>query len=207
MQSNQSPNGSIVYVVGDSTDVCEGLISVLQCAGLRGEFFKTPREFLANTRPNVTSCLIVLLAGMSGLDFQSELARAKIHIPIIFITGHGDIPMTVKAMKAGAVEFLSKPVREQDLLDAIRIALDLDQYRRERSRRTTDLHARYGVLSGREREVMKCVCAGLMNKQAAAELGVSEITVKVHRHNLMKKLGATSLADLVRMSVDLQTAE
>jgi FixJ family two-component response regulator len=144
--------------------------------------------------------LDVRLPGRSGLDFQAELANAQINIPIIFLTGYGDIPMTVKAMKAGAVEFLTKPPREQDLLDAVQIALERDRARRELNEKTHSLRERFQSLSVREQQVMGMVCAGLMNKQAAAEIGVSEITVKVHRHNLMRKLGARSLAELVRMA-------
>ena len=160
-----------------------------------------PTEFLTAKRPDEVSCLIldVRLPGLSGLDFQAELARTQMTIPIIFITGHGDIPMSVKAMKGGAVEFLAKPVREQDLLDAVRVALDRDLARREADAKTRDLRERYSTLSTREQQVMALVCAGNMNKQVAAEIGISEITVKVHRHNVMKKLGAKSLPDLVRM--------
>jgi len=140
---------------------------------------------------------------LSGLDFQAELAKAAVNIPIIFITGYGDIPMSVKAIKSGAVEFLTKPVREQDLLDAVRVALDRDRAKRELDTKVRDLRARFGALSTREQQVMSLVCAGLMNKQAAAEIGVSEVTVKVHRHNVMKKLGARSLAELVRMADSL----
>ena len=159
-------------------------------------------EFLAAKRPNEVSCLIldVRLPGLSGLDFQTELARTKTSIPIIFITGHGDIPMSVKAMKSGAVEFLAKPIREQDLLDAVRVALDRDRAWREESAKARDLRERYNALSAREQQVMALVCSGKMNKQTAAELGISEITVKVHRHNVLKKLGAKSLPDLVRMA-------
>jgi RNA polymerase sigma factor (sigma-70 family) len=159
-------------------------------------------EFLAYKRPEEPSCLIldVRLPGLSGLDFQTELAKAQSDIPIIFITGHGDIPMTVKAMKAGAVEFLTKPFRDQDLLDAVRVALERDRARRELNMQTQSLRSRYDSLSDRERHVMRLVCAGLMNKQVAAEIGLSEVTVKVHRHNLMKKLDARSFADLVRMA-------
>ena len=142
----------------------------------------------------------VRLPGLSGLDFQAELARTQINIPIIFITGHGDIPMSVKAIKGGAVEFLSKPLREQDLLDAVQVALDRSHASRTSGRKVSDLRKRYAALSAREQQVMSLVCAGLMNKQAAAEIGISEITVKVHRHNVMKKLGAKSLPDLVRMA-------
>ena len=164
--------------------------------------FGSTAEFLAVKRPDQVSCLIldVRLPGLSGLDFQTELARTQTNIPIIFITGHGDIPMSVKAMKGGAVEFLAKPVREQDLLDAVRIALDHDLARREADAKTRDLRARYNALSMREKQVMSLVSAGMMNKQTAVEIGISEITVKVHRHNVMKKLGAQSLPDLVRMA-------
>jgi RNA polymerase sigma factor (sigma-70 family) len=142
---------------------------------------------------------------LSGLDFQAELAKEQNEIPIIFITGHGDIPMTVKAMKAGAVEFLTKPFREQDMLDAVRAALDRDRRRQEFQMQMQSLRSRYDELSGREQQVMSLVCAGLMNKQIAAQIGVSEVTVKVHRHNVMKKLDARSLADLVRMADALQS--
>jgi RNA polymerase sigma factor (sigma-70 family) len=148
--------------------------------------------------------LDVRLPGLSGLDFQAELAEEQNEIPIIFITGHGDIPMTVKAMKAGAVEFLAKPFREQDMLDAVRVALDRDRRRRELQMQMQSLRSRYDALSDREQQVMSRVCAGLMNKQIAAQIGVSEVTVKVHRHNVMKKLDARSLADLVRMADALQ---
>ena len=147
--------------------------------------------------------LDVRLPGLSGLDVQAQLAEAQISIPVIFITGHGDIPMTVKAMKAGAVEFLTKPVREQDLLDAVRAALQRDRIRRDREDEIRDLRTRFDALSAREREVVARVVAGLMNKQIAAELGVSEVTVKVHRHNAMQKLGARSVADLVRIADSL----
>jgi RNA polymerase sigma factor (sigma-70 family) len=196
----------IVYVVDDDTDVREGVSALLQSVGLQLVALGSTTEFLAHKRSELPSCLIldVRLPGLSGLDFQAELTRAKIDIPIIFITGHGDIPMTVKAMKAGAVEFLTKPFREQDLLDAVRIALERDRARRELQRETQTLRSRYDALSERERQVMRLVCAGLMNKQVAAEIGVSEVTVKVHRHNVMKKLDAKSLADLVRMADALQ---
>jgi FixJ family two-component response regulator len=170
--------------------------------GLNTEVFGSTTEFLAIKLPEEVSCLIldVRLPGLSGLDFQAELAAAQIKIPIIFITGYGDIPMTVKAMKAGAVEFLTKPVRDQDLLDAVRAALDRDRSRREYDQETHELRTRFEGLSARERQIMALVTSGLMNKQIAGEVGVSEVTVKVHRHNVMKKLGATSLADLVRIA-------
>jgi FixJ family two-component response regulator len=194
-------NGQIVFVVDDDADVREGLKALLQSVGLRTEIFGSTQEFLSYRRPDGAGCLIldVRLPGSSGLDFQAELVRADIGIPVIFVTGHGDIPMSVKAMKAGAVEFLTKPIREQDLLDSVRFALDRDRARREFEKKRHELRARFDSLSPREHEVMSCVVSGLMNKQSAAEIGVSEVTVKVHRHNLMKKLGARSLAELVRM--------
>jgi FixJ family two-component response regulator len=197
-----SADNPIVYVVDDDTDVREGLRSLFESVGLRAAVFASTGEFLRSSRSEDASCLIldVRLPGLSGLDFQAELTAAKINIPIIFITGYGDIPMTVKAMKAGAVEFLTKPFREQDLLDAVRLALQRDRATREHDNARRDLRARYEALSPRERQVMSLVTAGLMNKQVAAEIGVSEITVKVHRHNVMQKLGAKSLAELVRIA-------
>jgi FixJ family two-component response regulator len=190
-----------VYIVDDDADVREGLTALLQSVGLRVLALSSTAEFLTNKRSEGPSCLIldVRLPGLSGLDFQTELSKAENDIPIIFITGHGDIPMTVKAMRAGAVEFLTKPLREQDLLDAVRLALERDRTRRELQMETQSLRARYEALSDRERRVMSLVCPGLMNKQVAAEIGLSEVTVKIHRHNVMKKLGASSFADLVRM--------
>jgi len=195
-----------VYVVDDDADVREGVSVLLQSVGLKVVALSSTKEFLAHKRSDGTSCLIldVRLPGLSGLDFQAELAKGEIDVPIIFITGHGDIPMTVKAMKAGAVEFLTKPFREQDLLDAVRVALERDRARRELQVQTQSLRARYDALSDRERQVMSFVCSGLMNKQVAAAIGVSEVTVKVHRHNLMKKLDAKSFADLVRMADTLR---
>jgi len=196
-----------VYIVDDDADVREGLAVLLQSVGLRVLALSSTAEFLANKRPEGPSCLIldVRLPGLSGLDFQSELSKTENDIPIIFVTGHGDIPMTVKAMKAGAVEFLTKPVREQDLLDAVRLALERDRTRQKLQMEIQSLRSRYEALSDRERQVMSLVCAGLMNKQVATEIGLSEVTVKVHRHNVMKKLGARSFADLVRMDDALQT--
>ena len=191
-----------MYVVDDHPDVRGGLKSLFESVGLRSETFGSAAEFLKGWRADQPSCLVldVRLPGLSGLDFQTELLKAQIDTPIIFITGHGDIPMSVKAMKAGAIEFLTKPLREQDLLDAVRLALDADRARREQNAKTADLRTRFGELSRREQEVMRLVSSGLMNKQAAAELGLSEVTVKVHRHNLMRKLGAQSLPELVRMA-------
>jgi RNA polymerase sigma factor (sigma-70 family) len=192
----------IVYVVDDDVDVREGVSALLQSVGLKVVALSSTVEFLTHKRSEEPSCLIldVRLPGLSGLDFQAELAKAQNEIPIIFITGHGDIPMSVKAMKAGAIEFLTKPFREQDILDAVRVALERDRARHELQIQTQSLRSRYDALSDREQQVMRLVCAGLMNKQVAAEIGVSEVTVKVHRHNLMKKLGAGSLAELVRMA-------
>jgi FixJ family two-component response regulator len=196
----------VVYVVDDDAYVREGLGALLQSVGLKVVTLGSTAEFLAHKRPDGPGCLIldVRLPGLSGLDFQAELAKGQNEIPIIFITAHGDIPMTVKAMKAGAVEFLTKPFREQDLLDAVRVALDRDRRRRQLQMQTQSLRSRYDALSAREQQVMSLVCAGLMNKQIAVQIGVSEITVKVHRHNVMKKLDARSFADLVRMAEALR---
>jgi FixJ family two-component response regulator len=201
----QSSGTPIVFVVDDDTDVREGFEAVFQSVGLKSLAFRSATEFLQAKVPDDVSCLIldVRLPGLNGLDFQDRLAKSDINIPIIFITGHGDIPMCAKAIKAGAVEFLTKPVREQDLLDAVKVALERDRARRERDRDAQALRGRFNALSARELEVMGLVCAGLMNKQTAARIGVSEVTVKVHRHNVMKKLGARSLADLVKMAGSL----
>ena len=200
--ANRSKDNPIVYVVDDEVDVREGLKDLFESVGLEAQVFGSAAEFLSKKLPDEVSCLIldVRLRGVSGLDFQAELAARQIRIPIIFITAYGDIPMSVKAMKAGAVEFLTKPVREQDLLDAVRAALDRDRSRREFDQETSDLRTRFEGLSARERQIMMLVTSGLMNKQIAGEIGVSEVTVKVHRHNVMKKLGAKSLADLVRIA-------
>lgn len=197
-----SEGNPIVFVVDDEACVREGLSDLLASIGLRTAAFGSTAEFLQGKSPNEVSCLIldVRLPGLGGLDFQSELAAANIGIPIIFITGYGDIPMTVRALKAGAIEFLTKPFRDQDILDAVRIALDRDRARRNADKKTRELRFRYEALSPRDREIVALVTAGLMNKQVAAKMGVSEVTVKVHRHNVMKKLGARSLADLVRMA-------
>jgi len=192
----------VVLVVDDDASVREALTELFRSVGLRVETFGSATEFLQSRLPEAPGCLVldVRLPGLSGLDFQGELAKAGIRIPIIFITGHGDIPMSVKAMKAGAVEFLTKPFREQDMLDAIQVALEKDRARREQDKKVTDLRGLFDSLTNREQEVIGLVTAGLMNKQIAAEIGVSEITVKVHRGNVMRKMGAKSLADLVRMA-------
>jgi FixJ family two-component response regulator len=169
---------------------------------LQVEVFGSAPEFLQSTLPDVPSCLVldIRLPGPSGLDFQTELAKANIHIPIIFVTGHGDIPMTVRAMKAGAIDFLSKPFRDQDMLDAVATAIERDRKRRKDEKIKSDLRAHFDSLTPREQEVMSLVAAGLMNKQIAAEVDLAEITVKIHRGHIMKKMGARSLADLVRMA-------
>jgi FixJ family two-component response regulator len=193
---------SLVFVIDDDEAVRDSLKSLLRSVGLKVEAFGSAAEFLAIKPPNVPSCLVldVRLPGVSGLDFQDELAKADIQVPIIFITGHGDIPMTVKAMKAGAVEFLPKPFRDQDLLDAVWVGIDRDRVRRESDSSTSKLRTSFESLTAREQQVIALVTSGLMNKQIAAEIGVSEITVKVHRGNVMRKMGAKSLADLVRMA-------
>lgn len=193
---------STVYVIDDDASVRNALRSLIRSVGLEAEIFGTPREFLQGQRPGAPSCLVldVRLPGRSGLDFQRQLAEANIHIPIIFITAHGDIPMSVRAMKAGAVEFLTKPFRDQDLLDAIQVALERDRARRRQEAEVAVLRERFESLTAREREVLPLVVSGLLNKQIAAEIGTSETTVKVHRSQLMRKMAADSVADLVRMA-------
>ena len=202
MKKELSEAQSVVFVIDDDASVRQALQSLFRSVGLQAQVFGSTAEFLSSDLPDVASCLVldVRLPGVSGLDFQNELAKAKISVPIIFITGHGDIPMSVKAMKAGAVEFLTKPFRDQELLDAIGIALNLDRTRRENAKAVSNLRALFESLTPREREVMALVTAGLMNKQIAAQLDVSEVTVKVHRGNAMGKMRARSLAELVRMA-------
>lgn len=192
----------IVFVVDDDESMRKGLSNLVRSVDLRVESFASAPEFLQMKLPDAPCCLVldIRLPGVSGLDFQAKLAAAKIEIPIIFMTGHGDIPMTVRAMKAGAVEFLTKPFRDQEMLDAIQLALERDRSRHERDSLVSTLRARFDALTPREQEVMTCVTRGLMNKQVAAEIGITENTVKVHRGNVTKKMGAKSLAELVRMA-------
>jgi FixJ family two-component response regulator len=188
--------------VDDDASMREALARLFYSIKIRVEVFASTQDFLQSARPDVPGCLVldVRLPGLSGLDFQAELTKANIRIPIVFITGHGDIPMSVRAMKAGAVDFLTKPFRDQDLLDAVAAAILRDQKRREHEEAVADLKERFAFLTPREREIMALVASGLMSKQIAAQISLSEITVKVHRSHLMKKMGARSVADLVRMA-------
>jgi RNA polymerase sigma factor (sigma-70 family) len=196
---------AIVYVIDDDAQTREALKNLMRSVGLHAEVFASAQDFLRSKRPDVPACLVldVRLRGLSGLDLQKRMAEAKIEVPIIFITGYGDIPMTVQAIKAGAVEFLTKPFRNQELLDAIQQALERDRTTRDQRAKSEELHTRYDSLTPREREVMTLVVAGLLNKQIAGELGTSETTVKNHRHQVMEKMGADSVAELVKMAYKL----
>jgi len=199
----EQPSGEpIVFVIDDDMSMRRALTNLFESVGLNVEAFGSAPELMKTRLPEVASCLVldIRLPGLSGLDLQTELAKANVNIPIIFITGHGDIPMTVRAMKGGAVDFLTKPFRDQDLLDAVRTAIERDRKRREVEKTVSTLQALFETLSPREREVLAFVASGLMNKQIAAELGLAEITVKIYRGHIMRKMHAKSLAELIRMT-------
>jgi FixJ family two-component response regulator len=193
---------ALVYVVDDDVAVCSGITTLLESMGMKVKAFNSANDFLQAKRPDTPSCLLldVRLPGMSGLDFQLKLTNLGIHVPIVFMTGHADVPMGVKAMKAGAIEFLCKPFRDQDLLDAVTTAVEHDRVQRKADQSLLKLQACFDLLTPREREIMAHVVSGFMNKQIAAKLGISDITVKVHRASVIRKMGAKSLAELVRMA-------
>jgi FixJ family two-component response regulator len=200
-----SANEPIVFIIDDDPSIRRALTNLFQSVSLKVEVFGSAPEMLHGNLPDVASCLVldIRLPGLSGLDFQAELAEANIHIPIIFMTGHGDIPMTVRAMKGGAVDFLTKPFRDQDMLDAVVTAIERDRKRRESDKIVANLQALFETLTSRERQVLTLVSSGLMNKQIAAELGLAEITVKLQRGRIMKKMDAKSLAELARKAETL----
>jgi FixJ family two-component response regulator len=201
MKAQPEPQ-SLVFVVDDDASMRDAMQRLFRSVGLQAEVFASAAEFLRTKPADVPCCLVldVRMPGLSGLDFQTELAKADIRVPIVFMTGHGDIPMTVKAMKAGAIEFLPKPFRDQDMLDAVLLGLARDRARREGEEAVASLRAKFACLTAREAEVMAFVTAGRMNKQIAGEMKLAEITVKLHRSSVMRKMGAKSLADLVRMA-------
>lgn len=201
-QAGPSAGDPIVLIVDDDPSMRRALTNLFQSVGLKVEAFSSAAEIMEAKPPAVPSCLVldIRLPGSSGLDLQADLAKANIHTPIIFITGHGDIPMTVRAMKSGAVDFLTKPVRDQDMLDAVQAAIERDRKRRDAEKSISGMRSRFEALTTRERDVLALVASGLMNKQVAAELGLAEITVKIYRGQIMRKMGAKSLADLVRMT-------
>lgn len=203
--SDRSTGGRAVYVVDDDPALRDALSSLFRSVGLQVEVFGSAAEFLEKKLPEIPSCLVldIRLPGVSGLDFQAQLAKAGIRMPVIFMTGHGDIPMSVRAMKAGAIDFLTKPFRDQDMLDAVFSALETDRKQIESDQSIADLSAHYESLTAREKEVMAYVTKGLMNKQIAGEMGLSEITVKIHRGHVMRKMAVRSLADLVRAAEKL----
>ncbi len=192
---------AIVFVIDDDEGLRQGLAALFRSVGLQAKLFGSVTEFRETSLPDVPSCLVldIRLPEIGGLEFQADLAKADIHIPIVFMTGYGDIPMSVRAMKAGAMEFLTKPFRDQDMLDAVQLAIEQNRKQRKEAVLTLKLKANLETLSPRERQIMSLVAAGLMNKQIAAEIGVSEVTVKVHRGSVMRKMGAKSIAELVRM--------
>jgi FixJ family two-component response regulator len=201
-QAQANAEDPIVRIVDDDPSMRRALTNLFQSVGLKVEAFGSAAEVMDAKPPAVPSCLVldIRLPGSSGLDLQADLAKANIHTPVIFITGHGDIPMTVRAMKSGAVDFLTKPVRDQDMLDAVQAALERDRKRRDAEKSVSGVRSRFESLSTRQRDVLSLVASGLMNKQVAAELGLAEITVKIYRGQIMRKMGARSLADLVRMT-------
>jgi FixJ family two-component response regulator len=202
MTKNLPEQSPVVLIVDDDPSIRTALSRLFKSVGFQTEVFASAADMLQSRLPDTPSCLVldVRLPGQSGLDIQSELAKRDCRIPIVFMTGHGDIPMTVRAMKAGAIDFLPKPFRDQDMLDAISKAIQNDRKRRDDEKAVAGLKAQYALLTPREREILGLVAAGLMNKQVAAEIGIAEITVKIHRGNIMRKMGAKSLADLVRMA-------
>jgi FixJ family two-component response regulator len=204
-QESASAKEPVVFVIDDDASMRGALTNLFESVRLNVEVFGSAPEMLQSKLPDVASCLVldIRLPGLSGLDFQAELAKANIQIPIIFMTGHGDIPMTVRAMKGGAVDFLTKPFRDQDMLDAVVTAIERDRKRREADKIVANLQALLETLTPREREILALIASGLMNKQIAAELGLAEITVKIHRGHMMKKMGAKSLADLLRKAETL----